>query len=108
MVTKGQLRGVAKVQQPSGLVFSDCRILQSERGCWVTPPSKPLIDRDGKRMRDGNGKTRYSSIIELASGEISDSPVPDDSPYVDLAAAISGTLDTAQMWWDHKHRGGAR
>jgi hypothetical protein len=64
--------GFAKVELPSGLVINDCPILTGERGPWASPPSKPLIDRDGKVMRDASGKPRYGQIIEFASRETRD------------------------------------
>jgi hypothetical protein len=69
---KGQLRGFAKVQQPSGVIFNECPVLQSARGYWASPPSKPLIGNDGKVISDASGKPRYTQIIEFASSEIRD------------------------------------
>jgi hypothetical protein len=69
---KNSLLGFAKVEMPSGLVISDVTILTSDRGFWASPPSKPMIDREGVAMRDDKGKLRYSPIIEFASREIRD------------------------------------
>jgi hypothetical protein len=68
-VQKGALRGFAKVQLPSGMIVSDVTVLTSDRGPWASPPSKPMVGRDGTVMRDDAGKTKYSPIIEFASRE---------------------------------------
>jgi hypothetical protein len=69
---KNSLLGFAKVELPSGMVISDVTILTGERGPWASPPSKPMIDREGVAMKDDKGKLRYSPIIEFASREIRD------------------------------------
>jgi hypothetical protein len=69
---KNSLLGFAKVELPSGMVISDVTILTSERGPWASPPSKPMLDREGVAMKDDKGKLRYSPIIEFASREIRD------------------------------------
>ena len=58
-------------------MISDVTILTGERGPWASPPSKPMIDREGVAMKDDKGKLRYSPIIEFASRKIRDrwSPV---------------------------------
>ncbi len=68
---KGSLLGFAKVEMPSGMILHDVTILMGERGPWASPPSKPMIDKDGVAMRDAStGKTRYSPLIEFSSKEI--------------------------------------
>lgn len=69
---KGALLGFAKVQLPSGMILSDVTILAGSSGPWASPPSKPMIGRDGAVMKDDKGKVRYSPIIEFASKEIRD------------------------------------
>ena len=36
----------------------------------ASPPSKPMIDRDGAAMKDAAGKMRYSPLIEFTSKEV--------------------------------------
>ncbi len=67
---KGSLLGFAKVELPSGMILADVTILAGDRDPWASPPSKPMIDRNGVAMKDANGKARYSPIIEFASKEI--------------------------------------
>lgn len=62
---RNTLRGFAKLEFPSGMVISDVVILQSERGPWASPPSKPMISRDGSAMKDDAGKIRYVPVIEF-------------------------------------------
>lgn len=67
---RNSLLGFAKVEFPSGLIVSDVTILTSDRGAWASPPSKPMINKEGVALKDDNGKIKYSPIIEFASKEI--------------------------------------
>ena len=69
---KGSLLGFVKVELPSGMILADVTILSGDRGPWASPPSKPMIDRDGAAMKDAAGKVRYSPIVEFASKEVRD------------------------------------
>jgi hypothetical protein len=71
-LSKGQLRGFAKVQLPSGMVLIDCPIGVSDRGAWASPPARPQIDRAGNPIKDPTGKIKYSPIIEFTSREVRD------------------------------------
>jgi DNA-binding cell septation regulator SpoVG len=67
---KNSLRGFAKVELPSGMVVADVTVLTGERGPWASPPSKPMIDRDGAVMKDAAGKIRYVPIIDFVSKDV--------------------------------------
>ncbi len=69
---KNSLLGFAKVALPSGMIIADVTILIGERGPWASPPTKPMIGRDGTAMKDRNGKPRFQPIIEFTSKEIRD------------------------------------
>ncbi len=69
---KGSLLGFAKVELPSGMILSDVTILQGERGAWASPPSKPMIGRDGMAMKDASGKVKYQPLVEFTSKEVRD------------------------------------
>lgn len=69
---KGSLRGFAKVQLPSGMILNDVQLMHSSASWWASPPSRPMIGRDGTVLRDANGKIRYSPIVEFTSREIRD------------------------------------
>ena len=67
---KGSLRGFVTVSMPSGMTVHEVSIMQSNGRAWASPPSKPMIDRNGCVMLDDAGKRRYAQIIEFASAEI--------------------------------------
>jgi hypothetical protein len=71
-VRKNSLLGFAKVELPGGMVISDVTILSGERDPWASPPSKPMINRNGAAVKDLNGKVRYSPTIEFTSKEVRD------------------------------------
>jgi DNA-binding cell septation regulator SpoVG len=62
---RGALLGFARVRFPSGMIVHDVTILTGERGAWASPPSKPMVTRDGTAMKDAAGKIRYSPVIEF-------------------------------------------
>ena len=67
---RNSLLGFAKVEFPSGMIVSDVTVLQGEKGPWASPPSKPMIGRDGTVMKDDAGKVRYVPIIEFTSKDV--------------------------------------
>ncbi len=69
---RNSLMGFVKAELPSGMIIADITILTGERGPWASPPSKPMVGRDGAVLKDDAGKTKYSPIIEFASKEIRD------------------------------------
>jgi DNA-binding cell septation regulator SpoVG len=69
---RNSLLGFAKVELPSGLVIADVTILTGDRGPWASPPSKPMVDRDGIVLRDEKHKIRYQPIIEFTSKTVRD------------------------------------
>lgn len=71
-LAKGAPRGFAQVQSPSGLIINDVSVLRGRDGLWVSPPIKAQIGRDGAVLKDDNGRTRYSAIVEFASREARD------------------------------------
>lgn len=69
---RNSLLGFARVELPSGMILNDVTIMSGDRGPWASPPSKPMIGRDGTVMKDGSGKTKYSPIIEFSSKDLRD------------------------------------
>jgi hypothetical protein len=69
-LVKNSPRGFAKVELPSGLIITDVVILAGESGPWASPPSKPMLDRDGVVMKDDKGKIRYCPIVEFRSKDL--------------------------------------
>ena len=62
---KNSLLGFAKIGLPSGMVLIEVCILTGTNGPWASPPSKPMIDRDGQALREPNGKLKYSPVVDF-------------------------------------------
>lgn len=62
-VSKNTLIGFATVEHPSGLCIADNGIHQRDGKAWASPLSKPMLIRDGRQMRDAEGKLRWSPLI---------------------------------------------
>jgi hypothetical protein len=71
-LTRNSLRGFAVIELPSGLVIADVSVHVSHGKPWASPPSKPMIGKDGAVMKDANGKVRYVPIIEFRDKETRD------------------------------------
>jgi N6-adenosine-specific RNA methylase IME4 len=69
-VIRTTLRGFCRVRTPSGMVLHDVAVHQKDGAAWVSPASKPMIDRDGAVMRDAAGKIQYAPFVSFASREI--------------------------------------
>ena len=70
---RGNLRGFATVEISAiGLRLIDVAILTGSNGPWAALPSKPELDRDGRRKVDINGKPIYTPVLEWRTREISD------------------------------------
>jgi hypothetical protein len=64
---RSSLRGFCKIRFPSGIEIADIPIHQAGSRTWAAAPGKPMLDRDGAAMRDGDGKIRYSLIVGFAN-----------------------------------------
>jgi len=69
-VSKNTLVGFVRVRTPSGIVFHDVGVHKKGDSTWASPPSRPMIGRDGTLMRDAAGKIRYVSVIKFTSKEV--------------------------------------
>jgi hypothetical protein len=69
-VPRNTLFGFCKVEFPSGMIVTDITVLTSTNGPWASPPSRPMLDREGSLMRDEGSKIRYLKTIEFTSKEI--------------------------------------
>ncbi len=67
---RNSLLGFVKVEMPSGMIVCDVSVLTGERGPWASPPSKPMIGRDGAALKDDNGKIKYQPVIDFASKDV--------------------------------------
>lgn len=71
-VTKGALRGFARVRLGRALVIHDIPVLCSNGRVWVTLPGRPIINADGTVARGEKGKARYVPILEWADRRSAD------------------------------------
>jgi hypothetical protein len=68
-LVKGALRGFATVELPIGLKLIDCPVLVGPNGPWAAPPSKPVLDLEGKHSKPG-GKGQYAAVVEWRDREL--------------------------------------
>lgn len=87
---KGALCSFVTATLPSGMILHEVSVLITNGKTWASPPSKPMLDRDGRVMTDDAGKRRYSPIIEFATKEIRDRFL--DAIIAALVAAHPGAL----------------
>jgi hypothetical protein len=72
-VSKGALRGFATIDLLSiGLRIYDVPVFAGSNGPWAALPSKPELDRDGRRKIDINGKATYTPVLEWRTRELGD------------------------------------
>jgi hypothetical protein len=72
-LTKGTLRGFARVQFASGFILDEISIhIGSDDGhCWAMPPGRPMVDQVGNAIRDPKtGKVRYSGLCSFTTANI--------------------------------------
>ena len=62
---KGSLVGFVSITMPSGITIHEVSVLETNGKFWASPPSKPMIDRNGVVMTGDDGKRRYTPIIEF-------------------------------------------
>jgi hypothetical protein len=69
---RNMFRGFCTAKLPSGMVIADDTIHVSNGKVWASPPSKPMISREGAALKDASGKVRYQPIIEFRDKETRD------------------------------------
>lgn len=57
------LRGYAAVRMPSGMVIAGVAIHRHDGGAWASPPSKPMVGRDGQQRTNDAGKGLWVPIV---------------------------------------------
>ena len=62
-LVKGTLRGFANVELPIGLRLIDCPIFVGPNGPGAAPPSKPVLDCEGRQARP-SGKPQFAPVVE--------------------------------------------
>jgi hypothetical protein len=68
---KGKLLGFARIELPIGLLISDIPILAGKNGVFAALPARPILDREGRRKRDVNGRPQYLAFLEWRDRNIS-------------------------------------
>jgi hypothetical protein len=71
-VPRNSLLGFARVRMPSGVVFHDVSIHNSNGTYWASPSAKPQIGRDGTQLKGTNGKPLYVPVVSFATKELRD------------------------------------
>jgi hypothetical protein len=62
------LAGHVTAEMPSGMIIPDIPAFRRADGSLsVGVPSKPLVDGEGRQLRDDAGKRRYAPVISFAS-----------------------------------------
>ena len=52
-------------------MIEDCPVPIGNNGAWAELPSKPVLDREGRRAKP-DGKPRYSAIMKWRDRELQD------------------------------------
>jgi hypothetical protein len=70
-LAKNTLRGFVRARFPPRIIIAEISIHVGADGkAWASPPSRPMLDRDGAAMRDQDGKVRWQPLMTFASGKI--------------------------------------
>lgn len=70
-VPAGALVGFCDIQLPSGLVLHEVSVMRGKDGTfWASPPSKPMLGRDGRVMTDDMGRRRYVPVVTFVDNAI--------------------------------------
>jgi hypothetical protein len=64
-IQAGALVGFADVALPSGMILHRCSIFAKDDRAWASPPSKPIIGRDGTAQRTSDAKVRYEPTVSF-------------------------------------------
>lgn len=70
---RNTLRGFATLRiEAIKLTIAECPAHESHGRQWVSLPARPMIDAEGKALRDERGKIKYASILNWESREAQD------------------------------------
>jgi hypothetical protein len=59
----GARRGFCTATFPSGATVHDCTIFEQNGRWWASPPSRPMLGRDGLQSKDESGKLRWAPVL---------------------------------------------
>ena len=67
-VAKNSLQGFCVLTlSPSGIVLRDCALHERDGKRWISLPSKPQIDSEGRQRKDATtGKALWTPVVEIA------------------------------------------
>jgi hypothetical protein len=71
-VERNTLRGFCRARMPSGVVYHDCGVHEKNGTWWVSPASKPMLNRDGQQIKDMAGKPLWFPVVTFASKALRD------------------------------------
>lgn len=76
-LNRNTLLGFATIQLGKSLVVSDCPVHRTATGdggfrYWAALPAKPVVDRDGRAVRDGTGRIKYAALLSWADRDAAD------------------------------------
>jgi hypothetical protein len=71
-LVKGAPRGFATVLLPNGLQIADVAIFETCGKAWASPPSKPVVGKDGQLKIGPNGRPDYTVIPQWKNRELVD------------------------------------
>ena len=69
---KNTLHGFAVIEMPSGLVVRDVSIHEKAGKWWASLPSRPVLDSDGRQIRNHSGKAQYAALLGWRDRDLSD------------------------------------
>jgi hypothetical protein len=66
-VTKNSLQGFCVLTlSPSGIVLRDCALHERDGKRWVSLPSRPQLDAEGRHRKDpATGKALWLPVVEI-------------------------------------------
>ena len=71
-VRKNTLRGFCVVELPSGLVIRDVSIHEKGKKRWASLPSRPMLDTEGRQVRNHAGHAQYAVLLGWRDRDLAD------------------------------------
>lgn len=67
---RNTLRGFASVTLAIGLDIDDVAVHATGSRTWVSLPGRPMLDGDGRALRDDSGKIRYALPLRWSTHDL--------------------------------------
>jgi protoporphyrinogen oxidase len=71
-LVRNTLRGFLTAQFASGMIINEISVHAMNGRVWASPPTRPMVGKDGTALRDEAGKTKYQAVIQFTSKEVRD------------------------------------